>query len=168
MSDGLSDKQLTAIDLMLTGENIAAIAKNIGVVRETVYRWQMLPAFQAHLAARRAVIHGQVLDRLCDLIPKALTLMERAIEREAVKDTPDWRVAAKVLDLVTKMGPQMPMIDVAATGEGESGGVEVVDLDGPPTVRFRSMAELRKRNVQSWEAAGQPMPNAVAPGAGEG
>lgn len=156
----LSDKQLAAIERILLGENITDVARGVDVSRETIYRWQLRPEFRDELAARRALVHEQVFDRLRDLVPKALTLMERAIASEMEKEKPDWRVAAKVLDLIEKSRPAMPSIDVTVGVE-----TEMRDLDGPPTTRLRTMEELRQRNVKAWETTGKLVGPSIALGA---
>ena len=52
---GLTQNQLSAVDLILTGCNDTQTAQHLGIARETVSRWRLYdPGFQAALNARRA------------------------------------------------------------------------------------------------------------------
>ena len=92
----LSLEQQNAIDLLVTGQTDQAVAETVGVTRQTVCGWcNHHPAFAAALNARRLDVWGGACDRLRALLPKALDALEAAVTGEA----PDWRAAAKLVEL---------------------------------------------------------------------
>ena len=92
----LSVAQLNAVDLLVAGRTDAEAAEAVGVTRQTVCGWRNHhPAFQAELNARRIDVWGGACDRLRALLPRALDALEAAVGGEK----PDWRAAAKVVEL---------------------------------------------------------------------
>jgi hypothetical protein len=70
---GLTLSQQSAVDLLAAGKSDTETAEALRVHRVTVTRWRCYdPAFQAALNARRAEAWASGVDRLRDLIPKAL------------------------------------------------------------------------------------------------
>lgn len=92
----LNIEQDNAIDLLVLGQTDQVVAEAVGVTRQTVCTWRNRhPAFQAELNARRLDVWGGACDRLRALLPRALDALEAAVTGE----TPDWRAAAKVIEL---------------------------------------------------------------------
>ena len=60
----MQPKQQRALDLILTGHSTTDIAAQVGVRRETVWRWTQDPAFAAevtrHRAERRMTVHSEL------------------------------------------------------------------------------------------------------------
>jgi len=80
----LSQQQLTAIDLLVTGHTLQAVADAIGVQRPTVSQWvNHHPSFQAALNQRRQELWQDLTDGLRALAPKALAVLARELEGEA-------------------------------------------------------------------------------------
>jgi hypothetical protein len=70
---GLTIPQQNAVDALAAGKNDTETAEALGVNRVTVTRWRLYhPVFQAAINARRAEIWGAGVNRLRDLVPKAL------------------------------------------------------------------------------------------------
>ena len=79
----LTAAQQLAADALATGCRDAEAAERAGVCRETVTRWRSrLPAFRAALEDRRRELWTATVDRLRNLLPKALNAIERALESE--------------------------------------------------------------------------------------
>jgi hypothetical protein len=77
----LSEQQLTAIDLLVTGKNLQETADHVGVQRPTVSGWVNHHAgFQAALNKRRQELWGDLVDGLRALAPKAVQVLGQALE----------------------------------------------------------------------------------------
>jgi len=78
---GLTIEQLNAIDMLITGQSDQAVADAVGVSRPTVTSWRLYdPYFQAELNKRRKEVWGAATDRMRALLPKALDVIEKAID----------------------------------------------------------------------------------------
>lgn len=75
----LSPEQNQAIELLISGKNPCNIAEELGIHRQTLWRWRQLPVFQSAyrecLAVRRESMH----DTVDTIIEKSL----QAVLREA-------------------------------------------------------------------------------------
>lgn len=90
----LSQKQLNAIDLILTGLNDREVAESLGVGRNTVNKWRNHDAdFQAELNERRKELNEATQNRIRSLTQKALDAIEYALEKG------DARIALEVLKM---------------------------------------------------------------------
>ena len=90
----LSQKQLNAIDLILTGLNDREVAESLGVGRNTVNKWRNHDAdFQAELNERRKELNEATQNRIRSLTRKALDAIEYALDRG------DARIALEVLKM---------------------------------------------------------------------
>ena len=79
----LSQQQLTAIDLLVTGNTLQAVADAIGVQRPTVSQWVNHHAgFQAELNLRRQQLWADLVDGLRALAPKAMEVLKAELEGE--------------------------------------------------------------------------------------
>lgn len=79
----LTDRQATAIDLLLAGKSDTATSEAIGAHRTTISRWRAYhPAFQAELTRRRAELFGSATERLRAMVPKALEVLEAELDGE--------------------------------------------------------------------------------------
>lgn len=95
-SDSLSEKQRTAIALLLTGKTNTATAEEIGVDRKTVWAWKQEPAFAAALNAELEALREAAQVRMLALAGKAFDALERML---ANADTDSARIAAVKLVL---------------------------------------------------------------------
>jgi hypothetical protein len=78
--DGLSDAQLVALDMVLSGASDSAVAREVKVDRRTVYRWRVEhPVFSATLAKRRRQLWELGVDRFRELTKLALDRLETQI-----------------------------------------------------------------------------------------
>jgi hypothetical protein len=90
----LTIEQQNAVELLITGQPDGEVATAVGVTRQTICTWRNHhPAFQAALNARRREVWSATVDRLRELLP-------RAVERlEAELDGPNgWRIALRLLE----------------------------------------------------------------------
>ncbi len=118
----LSVEQENAIDLLVAGTSDRETAEAVGVSRQTVCNWRNHhPAFIAALNARRLETWGASSDRLRALLPKALDALEGAITGEA----PDWKAAAKVVELagLDRQGAGVPNLGPYSIGPADPEGV---------------------------------------------
>lgn len=77
----LSEQQLTAIDLLVTGKTMQDTADAIGVQRPTVSQWVNHHAgFQAALNRRRQELWQDLTDGLRALAPKAVQVLAQALD----------------------------------------------------------------------------------------
>jgi FixJ family two-component response regulator len=68
-SDDLSERQRSALELILTGQSDVAVARQLGVDRRTIYRWRHDDvAFAAELQTRRRQLWAGVVDRMRSLL----------------------------------------------------------------------------------------------------
>jgi hypothetical protein len=76
--NGLSLKQLNAIDSLLGGLAFGLAAEKAGVSRRTLYEWRHHdPQFQDELRKRRRMLWEGNIDRLRALLPNAISIVER-------------------------------------------------------------------------------------------
>jgi len=102
----LSQKQLTAIDMILTGLNDREVAESIGVGRNTVNKWRNHDEdFQAELNERRRELNEATQNRIRSLTRKALDAIEYALDRG------DARIALEVLKMAGFAKLEEPPID---------------------------------------------------------
>jgi hypothetical protein len=77
----LDARHLLAVDLLAGGHPDGEVAAEVGVDRTTLWRWRTSdPAFRAELARRREELWRSSTDRLRALIPRALGVVEQAID----------------------------------------------------------------------------------------
>ena len=91
----LSDSQLLAVDVLLTGGTHRAAAEAAGVARTTVTEWvNHRGVFRSELERRRYERAGEVNDRVCSLVTRSLGVVEEHV------DAGNLRAALGVLRLV--------------------------------------------------------------------
>ena len=76
----LSPKQEKALTALLAGATPTQAAKTTGVSRSTIYKWLVLPHFEAEFNARRRELSEAARERLAQLELKAIVAVEAAIE----------------------------------------------------------------------------------------
>lgn len=81
----LSPKQHEAIDLLLQGQNITTISKEIGVDRSTIYRWQDNFDFEAERNKKARELRDAANARLVQLAEKSLSVIDNALDRGEAK-----------------------------------------------------------------------------------
>ena len=86
----ITPEQETALDLILAGQSDREVALAVNRRRQTICEWRHDPAFVAALNTRRIEIWGHSIDRLRGLLPKALDVLERALDDGDVRTA--WRV----------------------------------------------------------------------------
>ncbi len=78
---GLTLLQRNAVDLLVTGKTDREAAETVGVNRVTMTKWRLYdPWFQAELNRRRLDVWGSSVERLRAMLPKALGVLERALD----------------------------------------------------------------------------------------
>ncbi|MBP9115194.1 MAG: hypothetical protein KBF89_02490 [Acidimicrobiia bacterium] len=87
----LSPKQTMALDLLLQGQGITAVSKEIGVDRSTIYRWQGDVNFEAEKNKKARELRDATNARLVQLAEKSLSVVDDALE------SGDAKVALSVL-----------------------------------------------------------------------
>jgi hypothetical protein len=79
----LSQKQLTAVELLIHGRSDEKVAAILNVNRTTVFRWRAQnPLFQAELSRRREQIYGASADRLRHAITAAMDSIKKELTSE--------------------------------------------------------------------------------------
>jgi hypothetical protein len=103
------------LDLLLCGETDRSVAEAIKVSRGTVTKWRNYdPHFQAELNSRRAELFGSSVDRLRNLLPRALD----ALEEELLHGKQRGRVALEILRLagLDRAGPKTSSLETYGVG----------------------------------------------------
>jgi hypothetical protein len=72
----LSEKQHAAIELLVLGKSLGAIAKVIEIDPRTLYRWRKDPDFADELEQRRDELWGAAAERLRALVHPSLDVLE--------------------------------------------------------------------------------------------
>jgi hypothetical protein len=86
--DPLTPEQLNGIDLLIQGKSDQDVADLIGRDRATVWRWRThVPFFMATLEARRQEVFGVAVQRLRNLLDKAIDNIAKDIEDGDVKSS---------------------------------------------------------------------------------
>ena len=93
----LSDKQWTAIELLIAGHNLCETATAVGVDRRTLYNWRNDDAFQEALRERRQEIWSHSAERLKVLVNPALNILHRQMGDR--NDRARFRAATAILRL---------------------------------------------------------------------
>ena len=75
----LSERQKTAIELLLQGGTDAQVAQQIGVDRVTVFRWRKNPAFAREMERQRARLWEQSAGRLHSMVDPALDILQKQL-----------------------------------------------------------------------------------------
>jgi hypothetical protein len=100
------------------------IAKEVGVARETLWRWRKNPAFRVALARLRAVRHQRRVDRFWRLQDRAFDVAEESL------DEGDPRMAIDLIRLGARGLRDLDEEDEPSESEAPADGME--DADGPP------------------------------------
>jgi len=120
-TDALSVAQLAAVDALLAGATDADAADAAGVTRQTVSGWKHHhPAVVAALNAGRAAMWERSADRLRSLVPKAIAVLEAALD----SPLPDPKTALDVLRLAGLAERAAPL-----TPTGPTTAAAVVDAE---------------------------------------
>ena len=93
----LTERQLHAVDLILSGHGLAAVATRAGVDRRTLYRWRQDGDFQHELARRRREVMDDAADRLRALIHPSIEVL--ADQLTDSYDAARFRAATAILRL---------------------------------------------------------------------
>ena len=78
-SDDLKERQLRAIELELQGGSYVQIAREVGVSRQALWRWQKQPTYRAVRARLRSTDRQRRSDRFWALVDRALDVAEESI-----------------------------------------------------------------------------------------
>jgi hypothetical protein len=95
----LTERQHSAVELLLRGLSDAQIAAQLGVDRGTVYRWRTSSLFQKELERQRKFLYEQSATRLQSMIQPALDILNRQLTGDDPKTA--LRAAAILLRVAT-------------------------------------------------------------------
>lgn len=102
----LSPAQQVAVEALSGGATQAVAAEAAGVTRETVTRWAgYLPAFRASLNLFRATIITEQIDAARRIRGKALTAVEKALDKGEIDPLAVLRALG---DATSSVGPTVP------------------------------------------------------------
>ena len=94
----MQPRQQRALDLVLAGHSSAEVAKQVGVRRETVWRWKQDPAFAVELHGLQAVRRVAVQDELEGAALEAVQVLRGLMADEGVNPGVRVRAATALLD----------------------------------------------------------------------
>ena len=102
----LTPQQEAAVDLLAVGRTVTEVAIQVGVARQTVSEWlNRRPGSQAALNQRWCELWLSSSDRLRALLPKALDVLETAIDAGSEKAALGLLKAAGLHGLEAPSGP---------------------------------------------------------------
>lgn len=87
-----------AVDLLLEGRSIPDVAGELGVRRETVWRWTQDPEVAAELRARRMERREAKASQLDELADRALEVLSELLEGEDTPPAVRFKIATALLD----------------------------------------------------------------------
>jgi transposase-like protein len=93
----LSEKQKTAIELLLIGKSLAATARALDIDARTLYRWRQDEFFRDILEDRRRELWSDASGRLAALVHPSLDVMEQHLADRY--DRARFRAASAILKL---------------------------------------------------------------------
>ena len=149
----LSVEQANAVDLLVTGQSDADVAAAVGVTRQTICTWRNHhPAFQAALNARRREVWSTAVDRLRDLLPRAVDRLG-----DELSGPNGWRVALRLLELAGLDRSRSP--DLGSYGVGATDAEALIESvarersDITALLRRSEVSEYQRREVVTELAA---------------
>jgi len=114
----ISDNQQLAISLIVTGKTDTEIAKELNISRTTLWRWKTEDSgFIVELNKKRREVWGSSIDRLRNLVPKAIEIMEKFIDDNALLDNSSLAAAVHILKAVGIYGVALNPEKLPATKE---------------------------------------------------
>src|SRR4051812_36460546 len=100
--DGLTQRQLNALEQLVSGSTVTAAAKTIGVCRRTLTRWKNeVECFKAELRRRRDDLLEEHGDRMRAMVTKALDVMDEHLDS---RWAPTCHRAARTILSITGLG----------------------------------------------------------------
>jgi len=75
----LNERQRAAIEMLLAGKSVGAIAQALDIDPRTLYRWRQEEAFRAELEARRRALWDEAAERLRAMVHPSLDILERQL-----------------------------------------------------------------------------------------
>jgi hypothetical protein len=98
-SQGLSEAQQLAVQMVVTGKPGVAIAKALEITPETVSRWRQLPEFQAAVNALLLDARDSMRERMRGMCTLALDTVEASLQDPELSKKDKITAAFKVLEL---------------------------------------------------------------------
>lgn len=99
----LKPKQEQAISLLIQGQSITDISKDLDVARSTIYEWLNNDfEFIAELNKERNAIIDNSRDNMQRLLFKSYKLLDKKLDLELIKDDPDVTVAINLIKALPK------------------------------------------------------------------
>ena len=80
--NGLSEKQLSAVELLVAGTSYTQCAGILGIDPRTLYNWRQDELFQEALCERRRELWGRANDRVRALLGPAIDVMEQQLKEK--------------------------------------------------------------------------------------
>jgi hypothetical protein len=79
VTEGLTDRQLEAVDMLVAGMRPGVVAKQLEMSREQLWRWRQEPDFQSHMTRMRVEMHHARVDRMWNITDHALDVIDEHI-----------------------------------------------------------------------------------------
>jgi len=77
----LNEKQLIAIQMLVTGRSMTTVARKLDVDRRTLHRWRQNETFRRELARLRRQLWSEATDRLRALVHPSLDVLEQELRK---------------------------------------------------------------------------------------
>jgi hypothetical protein len=108
----LTPEQVRAIELLLEGKTETEIATTLHLSHDEVQRWrQEHPVFLARLNHQRRILWEETQERLRALVPRAIEVLERAMEQGSVRAAVEFLKIVQLHGRVpTPSGPEAPQL----------------------------------------------------------
>ena len=145
-----SARQLTALELMVSGETQASVARTLGADPSVVNRWAKNPLFRSELARRRAEVLESIRAGLSQTVETALAAVRAGLADDEVSGTVKLQVAAsflaKLVPGILRLETEAPDVDEALKTEAERRRDRFLSatLDGVDDIRDEAARELER------------------------
>lgn len=107
--ENLNDKQIKAIEHIISGLTDAETAEKVGVTRETVNTWKnQNPYFKAELNKHRNSILMTLQDKQRELVTKAYKVLDKHLDKQLESDEIDVKTS---LEIIRNYKPINPKLD---------------------------------------------------------
>lgn len=95
--NGLSEKQMTAVEMLVSGVGYGQVARTLSIDPKTLYNWREEELFQEALRERRRELWGRAGDRIRALLHPSIDVMEAHLKDKY--DRSRFRAASTMLRL---------------------------------------------------------------------
>lgn len=109
MTKSVTGRQKRLIDALLSGQSVTAACQQIGVSRNTAYRWMRQPHFKQALQASEAELTEQAMRRLLSMQAEAVDALQAILSSQSVPPGQKLRAVEVALGQVLRYRNQVDL-----------------------------------------------------------